>query len=59
MDVLVEFESGHEPGLFGIVRMEDELSAIMGREVDLRTPEDLSPHFRERVLAEAVVQYDR
>lgn len=58
VDVLVEFESGHTPGLFGIARMERELSAILGhREVDLRTPEDLSRYFRQDVLAEAEVQY--
>ena len=58
IDVLVEFEPQHVPGLFGVARMERELSAIYGgRKVDLRTPEDLSPYFREDVLAEAEVQY--
>ena len=57
VDVLVEFEEGHLPTLFGIVRMENELSAMLGREVDLRTPEDLSRHFRDRVREEAQVQY--
>lgn len=58
IDVLVEFEPGHTPGLLGIVRLERELSAIFGgRKVDLRTPEDLSRYFREDVLKEAQVQY--
>lgn len=58
VDVLVEFQPGHVPGLLGIARMERELSAIFnGRKVDLRTPEDLSPYFRQDVLAEAEVQY--
>jgi predicted nucleotidyltransferase len=58
IDVLVEFEEGHAPGLFGIARMERELSKILGRyEVDLRTPEDLSRYFRRDVLEEAEVQY--
>ncbi len=43
IDLLVEFEPDHIPGLFGIARMERELSALFGgRKVDLRTPEDLS-----------------
>ncbi len=43
IDVLVEFEKAHAPGLFGIARMERELSAVLdGRKVDLRTPEDLT-----------------
>jgi len=58
IDLLVEFEPDHIPGLFGIARMERELSALLGgRKVDLRTPEDLSRYFRQRVLEEADVQY--
>ena len=56
IDVLVEFESGHVPGLafFG---MEEELAAIFGRKVDLHTPQFLSKYFRDQVVAEAEVQY--
>jgi predicted nucleotidyltransferase len=58
VDVLVEFEPGSVPGLFGIARMERELSTLLGgRKVDLRTPEDLSRYFRQSVLAEAELQY--
>jgi len=58
VDVLVEFESSHTPGLFGIARLERELSALFGgRKVNLRTPEDLSRYFREDVLREAEGQY--
>ena len=56
LDVLVEFDLGHTPGLafFG---MEQELSELLGRKVDLNTPQFLSPYFRDKVLAEAEVQY--
>lgn len=58
IDVLVEFEPDHIPGLFGMARMERELSALLGgRKVDLRTPEDLSRYFRQNVLDKAEVQY--
>lgn len=58
IDVLVEFEPNRIPTLFDIAGMEDELSAIFGgRRVDLRTPEDLSRYFRDKVLQEAEVQY--
>jgi len=57
IDVLVEFEPGHVPGL-AFFRLERELSEILGRPVDLHTPQFLSPHFRDRVLEEAQVQYD-
>jgi predicted nucleotidyltransferase len=57
IDILVEFEPGHVPGLafFG---MEIELAEILGRKVDLNTPKFLSRYFRDRVLAEAEVMYD-
>jgi len=56
VDVLVEFEPGHVPGLafFG---MEAELARILGRKVDLHTPQFLSRHFRDRVLRESEVEY--
>ena len=56
IDVLVEFEPGHTPGFLKLAGMESELSALFGnRKVDLRTPQDLSRHFRDRVLREAEV----
>jgi predicted nucleotidyltransferase len=57
IDVLVEFEPGHKPGFFELVKMEEELSTLFGRTVDLRTPQDLSRYFRDEVLAKAEVQY--
>jgi predicted nucleotidyltransferase len=56
VDVLVEFEPGHVPGL-AFFSIESELSELLGRRVDLNTPGFLSPHFRSQVLAEAEVQY--
>lgn len=57
IDLLVEFEQGHTPGLFSIVRMEMELTEMLGRKADLRTPEDLSEYFRNEVMENAEVQY--
>lgn len=58
IDILVEFEPDHTPGLFTIARMERELSAMLGgRKVDLRTPFDLSRYFRQQVLEDAEIQY--
>jgi predicted nucleotidyltransferase len=58
IDVLVEFDPDHVPGLLTMARMERELTDMLGgRKVDLRTPEDLSRYFRQRVLDTAEVQY--
>ncbi len=56
VDVLVEFEPGHVPGL-AFFAMETELSAILGRTVDLSTPQFLGAHFRRQVLNEAEVAH--
>ena len=56
VDVLVEFEPGHTPGL-AFFAMQRELSEILGRNVDLNTAQDLSQYFRQEVLDEAEVLY--
>lgn len=57
IDVLVEFEPGHVPGL-RFIRMQDELSEIFGgRRVDLVTPKFLNHRIRDEVLRSAEVQY--
>ena len=58
VDVLVEFEPGTRVGLLRLASMEIQLSELVGRKVDLNTRGFLSEHFRDRVLAEAEVQYD-
>ena len=50
VDVLVEFEQGRTPGMIGFGQMILELREIIGHDVDLRTPEDLSRYFRKEVL---------
>ena len=57
VDVLVEFEPGHTPGwdFFG---MQDELSAIIGRQVDLNTPRFLSRYFRDELVSGALPIYE-
>jgi hypothetical protein len=57
VDVLVEFEPGARVGL-RFFTIERELSALLGRKVDLNTPGFISKYFREEVLTEAVPQYD-
>ena len=54
VDVLVDFEPGHVPGL-DFVDAEDELSGILRRTVHLNTPGCLSRCFRDKVVAGAEV----
>ena len=58
VDLLVEFEDGWKPGLLGLAGIEVELSSLLdGRRIDLRTAQDLSPHFRSEVVRRAEIQY--
>lgn len=57
VDVLVEFEP-RTPG-WSIVRMEAELSGILEKNVDFRTAEELSRHFRQEVLETAILVYEQ
>ena len=59
VDILVKFEKKHIPHLFGLIGMESELSDIIGRPVDLKTPNDLSPYFRDDVLTKAKIFYGK
>ena len=52
LDVLVEFEPDHVPGL-AFFTLERQLSELLGRKVDLNTAGFLSRHFVDEVLAEA------
>ncbi|MCA0458471.1 MAG: nucleotidyltransferase family protein [Chloroflexi bacterium] len=58
IDVLVEFDPAHIPG-WEFVTMQDELSGLFGRQVDLHTYGSLSRHFRDKVVANAQVIYER
>lgn len=58
IDILVQFEPGHTPG-FAFIDLQDQLTNLLGRTVDLNTPQDLSRYFRDQVIADAEVIYDQ
>jgi hypothetical protein len=52
VDLLVEFD--RPTGLFGLVRLQQHLEAVLGCKVDVGTAAGLRPRIRERVLREAL-----
>lgn len=58
VDILVEFEEGHVPG-YAFFNLQDELTLLLSRRVDLHTPKSLSRYFREQVITEATVLYEK
>lgn len=59
VDILVEFDPKHTPGFFRFVDMKDALAENLGREVDLRTPEDISKLFRNEVMQQSYLIYGK
>ena len=57
VDILVQFDRKYLPTLFEMTDLETELTSLVGRTVDLKTPNDLSPYFREEVLRNAEIYY--
>jgi predicted nucleotidyltransferase len=54
IDILVEFEKSHIPSFFGLADMQFELEKVFDRNVDIRTPNDLSIYFRDEVMSKAL-----
>lgn len=59
IDLLVEFYPQAKVGFFKLVDMQEKLKVVFNRNIDLLTPDQLSPHFKEAVLKEAEVVYER
>ena len=59
VDILVYLDRSVPIGLMEMARMERQLSGMIGRKVDLRTPNELSVYFRDNVIAEAEIIYER
>ena len=57
VDILIEFEPEQVVGFFRLAGIEIELSKILKRKVDLRTPAELSRYFRQEVIDTAEIQY--
>jgi len=57
IDILVEFEKGKAPGLMGFCHIQNLLTDLIGRKVELHTPNDISRFFRDDVVKNAVIQY--
>ena len=58
VDVLVEFTLGAGIGFIELFAMQEELTDLLGRQVDLLTAGALSRHFRQQVLDQAKILYE-
>ncbi len=59
VDVLVEFDPAYVPGWEFYGRWQDELSTMLGRPVDLGTPDSLRAWLKPKIMAEAQLLYER
>ncbi len=58
VDLLVEFEPGHVPGLLGFIALQEELADLFGEEVDLVSSGGLSPYMRDEILTSRSPVYE-
>ncbi len=58
VDVLVEFGPGVRISYFDLAGMQIELEQILGRPVDIGTPDMLSKYIRKQVLQNAQIIYE-
>jgi len=56
IDLIVRFTK--PKSLIGVIALEQQLAAALGREVDLLTEAALSPYLRERILHDLRVLYE-
>lgn len=56
IDILIEFKK--TPSLFEVVRIEQEISEIIGKKVELVTEKSLSPYIKDDILQEFVILYE-
>ncbi len=56
IDLIVRFAT--PKSLLGVIGLEQQLTAALGREVDLLTEAALSPYLRERILRDLRVMYE-
>ncbi len=58
VDLLVEFEPEHVPGLLGFLALQEELADLLGEEVNLVSSGGLSPYVRDKILASRSPVYE-
>jgi len=54
VDILVEFNKNHNMGLFEFVGLEQDLSALLGKKVDLVMKSGLKPAIKKYILKEVI-----
>ena len=59
LDLLVEFDKSKKYTLFDLIRMENELSEVTGKKVDLVTVESLSKYIKPYIEKQSIVIYEK
>ena len=59
MDIAIEFDKNSRKTLLDLVRVEEELTKIFGRKVDLGIFSSINPYIIDDVKKEMKVIYDR
>jgi len=59
VDILIDFMPEATVGFFKLAQIQRSIAAFIGQKVDLLTPDAISKYFRDKVLQEAELIYER
>ena len=59
IDIAIEFDGKRNHTLLTLVRIENELTNIFGRKVDLGTLNSINPHVKKSIIKDLKVLYER
>lgn len=59
VDILIEFKPEAKIGFFEFVRLQRRLGEFVGRKIDLLTPASLSKFFKDQIINEAEIIYEK
>lgn len=54
VDILVEFDEGKLPGLFGFIGLQHKLEDVLGKKVDLLTFQSINPLLKDHIMKDEV-----
>lgn len=59
IDILITYEKGFRPGVFGIVKTIEELEELVGKKIDLVEEDQLYPRIAKEIETQKIMIYDR
>lgn len=59
IDILITYEKGFRPGVFGMVKIIEELEELVGKKIDLVEENQLYPRIAKEIETQKIMIYER